>query len=209
MSEEIASNTIPDIAGDGAKPKRQLTEAQRLAFLKARETRARNIAIRREQKVAEEAANPPPEKKPRAKRAPKRDDGSERQRVKVQVNSAQEELEVSDQPAEDLADEAAAMDHTEDKEPISSLPEMPDPHLYAKLVADIIYDKLNAEIVEVPPPPKPKLKRTRNNGRRQPHVEAESKIEASDGHPETKATIPAPPEPTPTPTPTVPSLAWM
>ena len=35
---------------EAPKKKRELTEAQRLAFLKARETRARNLEARRKQK---------------------------------------------------------------------------------------------------------------------------------------------------------------
>lgn len=163
MSEEITTDPLAPLTGEGVKPKRQLTEAQRLAFLKARETRARNVALRREQKMAEETANPPPEKKPRAKRAPKRDDGGEqRQRVKVTVDApvAEEELpqeetqDVPEQIIDKVVESLVGTDHTAQQsgEPISSLPEMPDPHMYAKLVADIIYEKLNTEIVEPPSP---------------------------------------------------------
>lgn len=215
MSEEITTDPLAPLTGEGVKPKRQLTEAQRLAFLKARETRARNVALRREQKMAEETANPPPEKKPRAKRAPKRDDGGEqRQRVKVTVDApvAEEELpqeetqDVPEQIIDKVVESLVGTDHTAQQsgEPISSLPEMPDPHMYAKLVADIIYEKLNNEIVEPPsPPPKPKLKRAARNGRRA-RPPASPKEEEPQGHLEAKSSIDLP-----TPTPTQPSLAWM
>lgn len=225
MSEEITANATPDLAGDSVKPKRQLTEAQRLAFLKAREARARNIALRREQKMAEETTAPAPEKKPRAKRAPKRDDGSEgqrqRQRVNVKVAATEPVPESQPEPEPDVAEKITkeimenleGSDHTD--EPIaSSLPDMPDPHVYAKLVADIIYDKLNSEIVDVPPPPKPKLKRVNRNGRR-PHPASTAQAdepktdEVSGGHIEAKGQGQTIPPAAPTPMSTEPSLAWM
>lgn len=48
--------TATEIVGD-VKPKRQLTEAQRLAFMKGREKRLANLAKRREEKLEAEREN--------------------------------------------------------------------------------------------------------------------------------------------------------
>lgn len=50
------NDSVPVIIPPTTKPKRQLTEAQRLAFIKGREKRLANIALRKEQKAAAAAA---------------------------------------------------------------------------------------------------------------------------------------------------------
>lgn len=178
MSEETFATIETPVTGDGVKPKRQLTEAQRLAFLKARETRARNVALRREQKLAEETDKPPAEKKPRAKRTPKGSDGGEPERKRVTVTVDEptviDNAIPTDSAETKVQEEETTIDHTAESIPLataagellSSLPEMPDPHHYAKLVADIIYEKLNTEMAEEEPvPEKPKIKRARNTRR--------------------------------------------
>lgn len=54
MVESLVSEApaiIPDIPTEAPKPKRQLTEAQRLAFMKGREKRMENIARRKQEKL--------------------------------------------------------------------------------------------------------------------------------------------------------------
>lgn len=155
MSEEFMPETqqatiIPDDDQPAPKQKRQLTEAQRLAFLKAREARARNIAIRREQKLAEEATGAPPAKKPRAKKSNKGD--AKPVEVKMEI--------IPPEPPK-----LDAVDHTEPEEgevKETAVPATaPTPEDYAALVADIIYNKLTSEPVDPTPPPMPKVRRQR------------------------------------------------
>lgn len=165
MSEEFTAETqqpaiIPSDDQPAPKQKRQLTEAQRLAFLKAREARARNIDIRREHKLAEEASGAPPTKKPRAKKTPKPNP------IPVEVPVAATPMEVTAEPGVEAPPTDHAQETTEEQlvtenviSPAGS--QLPDPTEYAKLVAEIIYEKLNSEPVEPPPPPKVKRQRVR------------------------------------------------
>lgn len=183
MSEEVTADTSAPTGGNSVKPKRQLTEAQRLAFLKARETRARNVEIRREQKLANEAANPTPAKKPRVKKtAPVAaavgtgvGDGlgdGDGVRVGVETAPVAPPTPTKEEMMEFLDDPAA-------KQKVLDHATLPDPHEYAKIVADIIYDKLNAEIVDMPPPPMPKVTRQRRRrtiAASQPEAEPEPEL---------------------------------
>lgn len=166
MSEEVVTNSTLGIADESApKPKRQLTEAQRLAFLKAREARAKNVALRREQKLAQEETSKttaaessvegtngtndgPKPVKPKRVRAPK---------IKVVGPKEPEAL-----PAVVVTPEKDSTPAECPPAPLAPTAAHPNPEDYAKLVADIIYDKLNAEeIPEEPIPPKPRVKRAK------------------------------------------------
>lgn len=166
--QEANADTTGVVESNTAKPKRVLTEAQRLAFLKAREARARNLAIKREQKLATEAAPAVRNPKPRAKRA------------NSTTNQPVVGLGVGDGVGvgDGLGDGVGTGNTTEPKlvevkvepppeptvEVAAPVPKHPDPTEYAELVADIIYKKLNAEELPPEPPvpePKPKKPRTR------------------------------------------------
>jgi len=172
MSDTIVSSA-PIVSDEAVvKPKRVLTEAQRLAFLKAREARARNIALRKEQKLAQEELaaageallapesadggdalpSTVTERKPAAKRPRKP------KAVKVVLTQAPPPEEIISTPPKDVS----APEPECPGAPVAPEPRYPHPEEYASMVADIIYKKLNAEELPMePPPPKPKVKRAR------------------------------------------------
>lgn len=163
-SEQDTAFNLPEASADAGgvvpaapKQKRVLTEAQRLAFLKAREARARNLAIKREQKLATETAPEPAPKKPRAKRASPKPD--------VALPVEQPKLEPVIQPEVKPEPEPEPQPELDTQLLEEPIPMYPDPSEYAEMVADIIYKKLNAEELPaeppVPPPKKPRMKRAK------------------------------------------------
>lgn len=71
-SSEVVESVISPVA---AKPKRELTEAQRLAFMKGREKRLANLQARKAEKkmMEQELELPPPEPVPEVVRQPLRE----------------------------------------------------------------------------------------------------------------------------------------
>lgn len=201
MPEEFIPETqqaviIPDDDHPAPKQKRELTEAQRLAFLKAREARARNIAIRREQKMAGETTDAVPEKKPRAKKSSKRAAG-ELKEVEVKIEPTPEPMDHAPKAEETPAPSESEPQLEIKKEDVV----MPSPEEYARVIADLIYGKLTTEPADDVPPPMPKVKRQRVRKTKPVVVEP--------------APVPEPepePEPAPAPAPTfvAPSpFGWM